>query len=106
MTRNLQLTVPAAARAEMPCFVAPPYCAKPRMSTVKAPLPTAVAVKVMVATLTAEPSCEAKGGRRMLLNRTLLALPRALQTKVRLEAGQSAPVWQLDSDAIDSRLDG
>ena len=89
---NSLLTVPAAATAEVPDTELPPYCAKPRMSTDRDPVPTAMAWNWMVATLTAEPNWEANGGRRMLLKKTLLALPRALQTKVRLEAGQSAPV--------------
>ena len=58
-------------------------------------------MNVTEATLTAPPCWDAKGGRRMLLKKTLLALPRALQTKVRLEAGQSAPDWQLDSEATE-----
>lgn len=78
----------------------------PKMSTVSAPLPAAMAVKVTLATLTLAPSCELYGGCRMLFIRTLVELPRALQTKVRLEAGQSAPGEQSDSLATDRIADG
>ena len=42
----------------------------------------------------------------MLFMSTLLELPLALQTKVRLLAGQSDPGAQSDSLAMDNRLDG
>ena len=65
-----------------------------------------MAVKVMLATLMFPPCWEVKAGWRMLFIRTLVALPRALHTKVRLVAGQSAPAVQSDSLAIDRMADG
>ena len=63
-------------------------------------------VKVTLATLTLVPCCEAKGGCRMLFMSTLVALPLALQTKVRLLAGQSDPGAQLDSLAMERTVGG
>ena len=69
-------------------------------------MPAAMAVKVTLATLMLAPCWELSGGCRMLFNSTLVALPRALQTKVRLVAGQSAPVTQSVSLATDRMADG
>lgn len=101
-----RLTVPAAATAETPDTEPPPCCAMPRMSTLRLPVPAAMAVKVMLATLMFPPCWELEAGCRMLFIRTLVALPRALHTKVRLVAGQSAPAVQSDSLATDRMADG